>query len=318
MVAMLMLKGKRWAGIRLRRTHGHTRRLHIVVREGGHLCCSRSTPRLRSFRCSTLGQRLGTLRTRFPRLVATGSPARGINNAPDKHFTGIARIMGVRDLLSTFSCSRLHSFSHQIQSTKVRPRCIIRVGVSNLSYDLRCRGNMLIHTSAHNSNIINRSIATGIGTVGHVPGALGGTPRCLRIHNRICVPRSTFRRLYTRRRLRNTTPFGGPHGTTTKSLHRGSSGVANDQKLSVFMFGIRRIQNERLADRTRDLSCLGDLNVPISPHCRVIRSVRSTVTRVRRVNRGHTTLSFSVSNTIVGIGGFTRQRLLNSAGGFPH
>lgn len=226
--------------------------------------------------------------------------------------------MGVRDLLSTFSCSRLQSFSHHIQRTNVRPRCIIRVGVSNLSYDLRCRGNRLIHTSAHNSNIINRSIATGIHTVHDVPGGLGSTPRFLRIHNRMCVPRNTFRGLYTRRRLRNTTPFGGPHGTTTNSLHRGSTEVAKDQNLSVFIFGIRRVHNGALAGRTRDLSCLGDLNLPISPHCRVIRSVRRTVTRVRRVNRGHTGLSFSVSNTIVGIGSFTRHSLVNSAGGFPH
>lgn len=150
-----------------------------------------------------------------------------------------------------------------------------------------------------------------------VPLVLGRPIPCVRIHNRICVPGGDFRGIISERLVGNRTPFGGPQGTTTNSLERGSDGITTSEKLSVFIFGIRQISNMALNSRGRDLSCLGELNFGAVPKCGLISGVRSTLGHVGRVNRTENDLRCSVSNTIIGISSFRVHHQLNSATGFP-
>ncbi len=300
--------------VRGSRTRGEVGRLYRVLGCRGQGCCVRSTPRVRSFRCSTLLHRLRGLRTRFPRFGARSSPARVINNTTLGLFSRIQRAIGVRDLRSMFDVRRLRSFLGGLSlagaSFSIRP------GVSNLSISLRCHSNLFFHNSAHNSNAINRSMATGLLRVGSVPGTVGFVNR-LRIENRICVPHSDFVGLHRQRRLVRRSPTGGPQGTTTKALHRGGPGVMGRHRLSVFIFGIRHVASGRFASRVRALSFLGSLNFRALPACLEYFGIGRIITRIREVNSDHNTLPCSVSNTIVGTSGLTCHRAVNDASGFP-
>lgn len=298
--------------------------LHRRVHRGRCLCCMLSTPRLASTRCSDLVTQLHRLRTHCPSDVPTSSPARHINNHTSSRFARIHRLRPLLDLNGIFSTRRLHTFSRHIRDnlpTNDGIRCIVRPGVSNLTYDLVCRGNGLIHTTAHNSNMMNRGIATGIHAVHDVPLALGiprnrTIPRLLSIHNRICVPHRTFVHLGRRHTRHNRDRFTGPHGTTTNDLHRLSPRIATDHDLDFFTCCL--MNRKTRPGRDRSLTLLTHCNFGIDRGCGIIRGVSRTVGCVNSFGRLHRNLSCSASNTIVGIGSICRRHVLNTANGSPH
>lgn len=97
----------------------------------------------------------------------------------------------VLSLSGACSRGRMASFCSEIHGTLGRSfRVYYRVGCSNASVSLACRGNGLVHTMAHNSNRGKSSMASGMGAVQDVPLILrkSGCPRIFRVHKRVLVP----------------------------------------------------------------------------------------------------------------------------------
>lgn len=166
-------------------------RLHRRLRARGRGCCVLGTPAVDSRRFSQLVHRLRSLRTGRPRRCSRGSPDIHINDSLGGRFHRIRRECPVLSLNGACSRARMQRFCRHIQGTLGRSfRVYYRLGFSNASVSLACRSKQLIRTIAHNSNMQNSSIASGIGAVHSVPLHLSNRncPHQFRVQNRVLVP----------------------------------------------------------------------------------------------------------------------------------
>ena len=156
-------------------------------------------------------------------------------------------------------------------------------------------------------------------TVKSIPLRLleGSIPELLEVRGEVIMTKEDFARLNREREKADQPLFANPRNAAAGSVRQLDPRITNTRPLSLFAYGIGRVEGEDLVNHWDSLQCLKRLGFRISEHARLCGSVDEVIEYHQQILDQRDGLPYEIDGIVIKVNAFSVQQRLGELSRSP-
>ena len=156
-------------------------------------------------------------------------------------------------------------------------------------------------------------------TVNSIPLRLleGSVPELLEVRGEVIMTKEDFARLNREREKADQPLFANPRNAAAGSVRQLDPRITNTRPLSLFAYGIGRVEGEELTHHWDSLQCLKRLGFRISEHARLCGTVDEVIEYHQQILDQRDGLPYEIDGIVIKVNAFSVQQRLGELSRSP-
>jgi DNA ligase (NAD+) len=266
---------------------------------------------------------LQSLETQYPSLIIPESPTQRVGAEPVKAFGEVRHMLPMLSLANAFGEEELRAFDKRVRDLLDIDKAIEYAAepkLDGLAISLLYQGGLLTRGATRGNGVKGEDITQNVRTIHAVPLRLRGVnfPDLVEVRAEVYISKKDFEKFNERARASGEKTFVNPRNAAAGSLRQLDPRLTAKRPLSIFCYGIGKIEGKNLPDRqSAILQQLRAWGLRVSPDAEVVQGVAGCLEYYRRIEMRRHTLPYEIDGVVYKVNRLDLQRQLGSIARAP-
>lgn len=258
-----------------------------------------------------------------PELVTPESPTRRVGAAPLEAFESVQHSLPMLSLNKAASEEAFLDFHRRVRELSgLREEQIqytVEPKFDGLAVELVYREGVFRQGSTRGDGVVGEDVTLNLRTVKSIPlRLLGGSfPDLLEVRGEVIMTKEDFARLNREREKAGQPLFANPRNAAAGSVRQLDPRITSARPLSLFAYGVGRVEGEDLTRHWDSLQRLEELGFRVSEHARLCESAQEVIEYHRKVLDLRDGLPYEIDGIVIKVNAFSVQQRLGELSRSP-
>jgi DNA ligase (NAD+) len=251
-----------------------------------------------------LMEELRALEAAHPELVDPSSPTQRVGGAPRGDLAEVEHAVPMLSLGNAFTEEDIVEFDRRVRErlgVEEEIEYTAEPKLDGLAVTLVYEDGRLVRGATRGDGVRGEDVTDNLRTIEAVPLKLAGPkpPRLLEARGEVFMPRSGFEKLNEKLRAEGARTFVNPRNAAAGALRQLDPRITASRPLSIFFYGIARLEGEKFPRRQRDvLALLKERGLRVSLEADVVTGAAGCLAYYRRIGEKRDRLPFDIDGVV--------------------
>jgi DNA ligase (NAD+) len=296
-------------------------RLREEIRRHDRKYYVEAAPDITDLEYDKLLQRLKSLETAHPDLVAPDSPTQRIGDQPVEGLTPFEHRVPMLSIENTYSVEDLKKYGERI--AKLLPdetiEWVVELKVDGVAVSLIYEDGLLAHGVTRGNGRVGDDITHNVRTIKDIPLRLLGkdVPPLLDVRGEIYMTNSDLVLLNEARRAEGEEPFANTRNVTAGSVRQLDPRICSERRLRFFCHSVGDTTTLHAKTHREFLDEMGRYGLPPTPHAQAFPSFEAAVEHCEELIERPHELDFEIDGLVLKVNRFDQRTRLGSTSKSP-
>ncbi len=264
-----------------------------------------------------LMQELLALEQRYPDLVRPDSPTQRVGAEPIEAFGTIPHAIPMLSLDNAFTHEDLRAFDERVKRLlRIQEDLdyVVEAKLDGVAVELVYDGGVLVGGSTRGDGYTGEDVTQNLRTISAIPLALRRShlpaPGLLEVRGEVYMEVGRFNALNRQRQEAGESPFANPRNAAAGSLRQLDPGITAARPLTIFCYGMGRIEGAELTSQWDLLAALAEWGLRTNPESALCRGVDEVVIATQRLLERRSEFPYQADGAVVKVNEFALQNAL--------
>jgi len=298
-------------------------RLRDEINRHNHAYYIQDSPEVSDAEYDRLFDELVALEEAHPELVTPESPTQRVGAAPLEEFETVRHSLPMLSLNKTTSEEEFLDFHRRVRDlsglSDEEIQYTAEPKFDGLAVELIYREGIFQLGCTRGDGIVGEDVTLNLRTVNSIPLRLleGSIPEFLEVRGEVIMTKEDFARLNREREEADQPLFANPRNAAAGSVRQLDPRITNTRPLSLFAYGIGRVEGEDLTHHWDGLQCLKRLGFRISEHARLCGTVGEVIEYHQQILGQRDGLPYEIDGIVIKVNAFSVQQRLGELSRSP-
>jgi DNA ligase (NAD+) len=301
----------------------HIQRLREEINRHNHLYYVLDSPEITDAEYDRLFDELANLEEKHPSLVTADSPTQRVGALPLEAFKTVRHSLPMLSLSKVTSKAEFLDFHRRVLELSGASEKGLEYSVEpkfdGLAVELIYEKGVLSLGATRGDGTVGEDVTLNLKTVRSIPLRLKGNalPGLIEVRGEVIMTKEDFVRLNRGREKSGEPPFANPRNAAAGSVRQLDSAVTRSRPLSLFAYGIGRVQGMALTNHWETLQALKAFGFKISEHIGLCRSVEDVAAYYEKVLDMRDALPYEIDGIVIKVNDYRMQSALGEISRSP-
>ena len=298
-------------------------RLREEINRHNELYYVLDTPEITDAEYDRLFDELVELEKAHPDLVTPDSPTQRVGASPLQAFKTVRRSLPMLSLSKATSEAEFLDFHRRVLdlsgSSEQRLAYAVEPKFDGLAVELVYEKGILSLGATRGDGTVGEDVTVNLRTLRSIPLRLKGNavPERLDVRGEVIMTKSNFGRLNREREKSGEPVFANPRNAAAGSVRQLDSRITKSRPLSLFAYGIGRVEGMQLTNHWDTLHFLKGLGFKISKHIELCGSARDVAQYYAKVLGMRDDLPYEIDGIVIKVNDHQVQGILGEVSRSP-
>jgi DNA ligase (NAD+) len=298
-------------------------RLREEINRHNELYYALDTPEITDAEYDRLFDELADLEKKHPGLVTPDSPTRRVGAPPLQAFKTVRHSLPMLSLSKVTSEKEFLDFHRRVLvlsgSSEQRLEYAVEPKFDGLAVDLVYEKGILSLGATRGDGTVGEDVTLNLRTMRSIPLRIKGNavPERLDVRGEVIMTKSNFGRLNREREKSGEPVFANPRNAAAGSVRQLDSRITKSRPLSLFAYGIGRVEGMQLTNHWETLHFLKGLGFKISEHIELCGSASDVAQYYAKVLGMRDELPYEIDGIVIKVNDHQVQGILGEVSRSP-
>ena len=298
-------------------------RLRDEINRHNHAYYIQDSPEVSDAEYDRLFDELMALEEAHPELVTPESPTQRVGAVPLEEFETVRHSLPMLSLNKVTTEEEFLDFHRRVKDlsglSDEEIQYTAEPKFDGLAVELVYREGLFQLGCTRGDGIVGEDVTLNLRTVNSIPLSLleGSIPELLEVRGEVIMTKEDFAGLNREREKADQPPFANPRNAAAGSVRQLDPRITNTRPLSMFAYGIGRVEGEDLTHHWDSLQSLKRLGFRISEHARLCRSVDEVIEYHQQILDQRDGLPYEIDGIVIKVNAFSVQQRLGELSRSP-
>ena len=299
------------------------RDLREQINHHNHLYYVLDSPEISDAQYDRLFDELVELEKKYPELVTPDSPTQRVGAAPLSQFDTVRHSTPMLSLNKATSEEEFLDFHRRVVELSGVPEKEIHYTVEpkfdGLAVELVYRKGVFTIGSTRGDGVVGEDVTQNLKTVRTIPLKLRGKrlPELVEVRGEVILNKEDFARLNREREKSEEPLFANPRNAAAGSVRQLDSKITGARPLSMYVYGIGRVEGKRLSNHWESMQFLKELGFKISQYVEICNTADQVKKFYDKLARVRDDLPYEIDGMVVKVNQFELQERLGELSRSP-
>jgi len=292
------------------------------INHHNHLYYVLDSPEISDAEYDRLFDQLVALEKKYPELVTPDSPTQRVGAPPLEAFKTIRHSLPMLSLNKSTTEEEFLDFHRRVlelsEATEERIKYTVEPKFDGLAVELVYRKGIFFQGSTRGDGITGEDVTRNLKTVKTIPLKLLGTnpPDLIEVRGEVIINKDDFGKLNRQREKSGEPLFANPRNAAAGSVRQLDSNVTRSRPLSMFAYGVGRVEGRGLTNHWDSIQYLKGLGFKISQHVELcdVEQVKAFYNRLLKTRND---LPYEIDGIVIKVNEFELQERLGELSRSP-
>jgi DNA ligase (NAD+) len=272
-----------------------------------------------------LMRRLQEREAAFPDLITADSPTQRVGATPLEAFGTVLHAIPMLSLDNAFSAVEILEFDARVKRLLGLTTAIDYVAepkIDGLAIELVYEAGRFVQGSTRGNGVRGEDVTQNLRTVKTIPLRLlpkadRAIPPLLEVRGEVYMTKRDFQRLNARREEEGEPTFANPRNAAAGSLRQLDPRITASRPLSIFCYGVGRVQDVTFRTHWQMLQSLSDWGFKVNPLCQVCPGIEAALAYYERLRDERDELPYEIDGVVVKVNSWDLQEALGTRSRSP-
>lgn len=298
-------------------------RLREEINRHNELYYALDTPEITDAEYDRLFDELADLEKKHPELVTPDSPTRRVGAPPLQAFKTVRHSLPMLSLSKVTSEREFLDFHRRVLdlsgSSEQRLEYAVEPKFDGLAVELVYEKGILSLGATRGDGTVGEDVTANLRTMRSIPLRLKGSavPERLDVRGEVIMTKINFGRLNREREKSGEPVFANPRNAAAGSVRQLDSRITKSRPLSLFAYGIGRMEGMQLTNHWETLHFLKELGFNISEHIELCGSAVDVAQYYVKVLSMREELPYEIDGIVIKVNDYQVQSILGEVSRSP-
>ena len=298
-------------------------RLREEINRHNYLYYVLDRPEITDAEYDRLFDELANLEKEHPELVTPDSPTQRVGAPPLEAFKTVRHSLPMLSLSKVTSETEFLDFHRRVLelsgSSEQGLQYSVEPKFDGLAVELVYEKGILSLGATRGDGVVGENVTLNLKTIRSVPLRLRGNaaPERLEVRGEVIMTKEDFARLNKEREKSGEPVFANPRNAAAGSVRQLDSGITRSRPLTLFAYGIGRIQGKELTNHRDTLYFLKELGFKVSEHIELCGSVRRVAEYYTKILGLRDDLPYEIDGVVIKVNDYRLQSRLGEISRSP-
>ena len=298
-------------------------RLREEINRHNYLYYVLDRPEITDAEYDRLFDELANLEKEHPELVTPDSPTQRVGAPPLEAFKTVRHSLPMLSLSKVTSETDFLDFHRRVLelsgSSEQGLQYSVEPKFDGLAVELVYEKGILSLGATRGDGVVGENVTLNLKTIRSVPLRLRGNaaPERLEVRGEVIMTKEDFARLNKEREKSGEPVFANPRNAAAGSVRQLDSGITRSRPLTLFAYGIGRIQGKELTNHRDTLYFLKELGFKVSEHIELCGSVRRVAEYYTKILGLRDDLPYEIDGVVIKVNDYRLQSKLGEISRSP-
>jgi DNA ligase (NAD+) len=259
-----------------------------------------------------------------PDLVTADSPTQRVGGAPVSSLTKVEHEIPMLSLANARSEEELRAWVARMRGHLAREgiddpdfQFVAEPKIDGLAISLLYEDGVLVRGATRGDGEIGEDVTHNLRTIPTIPLRIDDAPPLLEVRGEIYMSLQDFAGLNERRAQAGLSTFMNPRNAAAGTIRQLDPKLARERPLSMWSYGVGRIEGVRLQSHWENLQWLRELGFRVNADIKLLDSEDEVVTQCLAWQERRAGLDFEIDGVVVKLSDLELQRRLGVSGRDP-
>jgi len=259
-----------------------------------------------------------------PDLVTADSPTQRVGGAPVSSLTKVEHEIPMLSLANARSEEELRAWVARMRGHLAREgiddpdfQFVAEPKIDGLAISLLYEDGVLVRGATRGDGEIGEDVTHNLRTIPTIPLRIDDAPPLLEVRGEIYMSLQDFAGLNERRAQAGQSTFMNPRNAAAGTIRQLDPKLARERPLSMWSYGVGRIEGVRLQSHWENLQWLRELGFRVNADIKLLDSEDEVVTQCLAWQERRAGLDFEIDGVVVKLSDLELQRRLGVSGRDP-
>lgn len=259
---------------------------------------------------------LEELESRHPELVTPDSPTRRVGAQPVEAFGAVRHAVPMLSIQNALNEGEVREWMDRVERglEKEKVRYSLEPKLDGLAVELVYEDGLLAAGSTRGDGQTGENITENLRTVKSVPLRLmkgaGKIPSLLEARGEVVIKRADFERLNEERRKAGEEPFANSRNAAAGSCRQMAPRITASRPLTIFMYGIGRVEGAAFKTHSESLDCLAALGLKVVDKRRVVETAGEIFDFYNELLKAREKFPYEMDGLVIKVDSLAQQQRL--------
>jgi DNA ligase (NAD+) len=267
---------------------------------------------------------LRALEAEHPELVTPDSPTQRVGGEPVSGLTKVEHEIPMLSLANARSEEELRAWVARMRAHLAREgiedpafEFVAEPKIDGLAISLRYEDGLLVRGATRGNGEVGEDVTHNLRTIPTIPLKVDDAPAVLEVRGEIYMSLKDFAGLNERRAEAGLSTFMNPRNAAAGTIRQLDPRLARERPLSMWSYGIGRVEGLRLESHWASLEWLRDHGFRVNEDIKLLRSEDDVVAQCLAWQERRGGLDFEIDGVVVKVSDLELQRRLGVVGRDP-
>jgi DNA ligase (NAD+) len=271
-----------------------------------------------------LFKELQDLEERHPELATPDSPTKRVGSEPVSELRKVRHESPMLSLANARSAEELRAWVQRMRGHLARegiedPRFtyVCEPKIDGLAISLLYEDGVFVRGATRGNGEVGEDVTHNLRTIRTIPLKVEGAPRVFEVRGEVYMSLPDFAALNERRASQGLSTFMNPRNAAAGTIRQLDPKLAAERPLSLWCYGLGRVDGLRLERHSQGLEWLRDRDFPVNDDIAVLAGEDEVVELCQSWEQRRGALNFEIDGVVVKVDDLELQRRLGSVGRDP-
>ena len=272
-----------------RKTLQKIKSLREQINRHNHLYYVLDSPEISDAEYDRLFDQLLELETKYPELVTADSPTQRVGAPPLEEFKTVRHSLPMLSLNKSSTEEEFLDFHRRVlelsEVAEERIKYTVEPKFDGLAVELVYLKGVFVQGSTRGDGTTGEDVTQNLRTIKSIPLRVLGRnlPGLVEVRGEVIINKSDFKRLNRQREKASEPLFANPRNAAAGSVRQLDSKITNSRPLSMFAYGVGRVEGKGLPNHWDTIRYLKGLGFKISQYVELCHDVEQVITYYERL-----------------------------------
>ncbi len=256
-----------------------------------------SDPIISDYEYDMLYKQVESYESLNPDKKASYSPTNRVGSDIRDGFTKIKHIKPMLSLENSYNIGDVTKFVESVEIENIDTTYVMEYKIDGLSVAITYENGVLVSGVTRGDGFEGEDITSNVKTIKNLPLVLS-EPINITVRGEVYMPKKVFKEINTVRENLGDKLFANPRNAAAGALRQLDSKVTASRKLSIFIFDIIELENEKFTTHTERLNYLQKLGFTTSIH-KEVKSIKEINDYINKSYDFRSSLSFDIDGMVI-------------------
>jgi DNA ligase (NAD+) len=297
-------------------------RLAKEIAKHNKLYHDRDAPEISDAEFDSLVRENAELEARFPHLVRTDSPSKGVGAAPSSSLAKVPHARPMLSLENAFSEEEVVEFVGRVRrflnlADDESVAITAEPKIDGLSCSLRYENGTLVLAATRGDGMIGEDVTANVRTIGDIPQLVSGAPDVLEVRGEVYMSKADFAALNERQEAAGGKIFANPRNAAAGSLRQKDPAVTAARPLRFLAHGWGEVSEPLGSLQLPAMKKIESFGIPVSDLLRRCETVEEALFHYRAIEHARADLPYDIDGVVYKVGRLDWQERLGQVARAP-